>query len=140
MDYSDNIDRLIAAKTSANNLLAMQLMLHVLKISFEEAFLKLIPANEDDRIISLVIGEIEIRYKVDLQRIIYAPSSYADIERSIHYTDKELPNSRQKLFADDDSILSLGEFGPIENLKEIRDDLAELCPYIEALYEQMVDG
>jgi hypothetical protein len=140
MDYLKSIEQLLASKKAENNYLAVQLMMTILHYSFEEAYAKLQPANENDQLVSLEIAELHVNYKVDLQRIIYAPSSYADIERTIIYKDKVLPNSTQKLFADDDSILSLGEFGPVEDLKEIRDDLASLCPYMEALYEQMLDS
>jgi len=139
MEYLENINRLIDAKTAENNYLAMQLMLNVLHYSFEEAYLKLKLDNQNDALLTLAIAEVQIDYKVDLQRIIYAPSSYADIERSIYFKGTLEPNSIQKLFADDDSIMGLGEFGSIENLVEIQEDLANLCPYVQALYERMED-
>ncbi|MCP4441256.1 MAG: hypothetical protein GY810_20315 [Aureispira sp.] len=137
MEELENINRLIATKTAENNYLAMQLMLNVLDYSFEEAFLKLQLHNQNDQLLSMSIAHVRIDYEVDMQRMIYVPSAYADIERTIYYKGKLEPNSAQKLHADEDSIFSLGEDGPVENLKEIREDLGEICPYIEALYQLM---
>lgn len=134
------INELIAAQTAENNYLAMQLMLNVLNYSFEEAFLKLQLSNQKDKLLTLTIAELRIDYSVDLQRMIYVPSAYADMERSIYYKGKLEPNSIEKLHADEDSVFSLGEFGGVEQLPEIREDLATIAPYIEALYLLMEEG
>ena len=85
MDYPDKINQLIEARTPENNYLALQLMMNLLHYSFEEAYAKLKAANRNDELVTLAIADIHIVYKVDLQRIIYAPSSYADIQRNVFY-------------------------------------------------------
>ncbi len=134
MDYPDKINQLIEARTPENNYLALQLMMNLLHYSFEEAYAKLKAANRNDELVTLAIADIHIVYKVDLQRIIYAPSSYADIQRNVFYRGELLPDSTKKLYADDDSILGLGEFGTVEELQEIKDDIAALCGLVKQLW------
>jgi len=140
MEYLEKIEELIASGTAENNYLAVQFMMNILNYSFEQAYAKLEPANQDDKIVSLAIADIEVCYKVDLQRVIYNSSSYADIDRIVYYKGEPEPDSAKRLSADDDSVLSLGEFGRVENLQEIRDDLAGLSVYVERLFKQMGEG
>lgn len=140
MEDINKIKELIASSTAENNYLAMQLMLNVLDYSFEEAFLQLQLSNQNDQLLSLAIAELRVEYLVDLQQMIYVPSAYADIERSIYYQNKLEPNSIEQLHANEDSIFSLGEFGAVEQLPEIREDLEKIAPYIEALYLLMEEG
>lgn len=137
MSDLDKINQLLETASSENNYLAMHLMLNVLNLTFEEAYAKLRLQNEDDKLLKLEIGDISILYKVDLQRIIYSASSYADIERIIFFRGEEVPNSKKRMHADDDSILSLGEFGGVEELSEIQNDLAYLLPFIKDLWFEM---
>jgi hypothetical protein len=136
MSDLEKINSLIESGTSENNYLAMQLMLKVLHLPFEEAYSKLKIKNKNDELLNLHIGEISIEYKVDLQRIIYAASSYADIDRYVFYRGEEVPNSKKRLHADDDSILSLGEFGGVDELREIKEDLSSLCNLVMELFER----
>jgi hypothetical protein len=139
MEYLEKINNLIASRTGENNYLAIQFMMNILHYSFEQAYSKLEPANQDDKIVSLAIADIEVRYKVDLQRVIYNSSSYADIDRLVYYKGEPEPDSAKRLSADDDSVLSLGEFGTVEDLAEIRADLAELSVYVESLFKRMTE-
>ena len=134
MSDSDKINSLIESGTAENNYLAMQLMLSVLHLSFEEAYAKLKIKNRDDELLSLAIAEILIEYKVDLQRIIYSASSYADIERNVFFRGEEVPNSKKRLHADDDSILSLGEFGGVDELQEVKEDIVILSSIVKQLW------
>ena len=136
MSELEKIDNLIESGTAENNYLAMQLMLKVLQLPFEEAYSKLKIKNKNDELLNLDIGEISIEYKVDLQRIIYAASSYADIDRYVFFRREVVPNSKKRLHADDDSILSLGEFGGVDELREIKEDLSSLCNLIMELFER----
>jgi hypothetical protein len=136
MSELEKIDNLIESATAENNYLAMQLMLKVLHLPFEEAYSKLKIKNKNDELLNLDIGEISIEYKVDLQRIIYAASSYADIDRYVFYRGEVVPNSKKRLHADDDSILSLGEFGGVDELREIKEDLSSLCKFVMELFER----
>jgi hypothetical protein len=134
MSDLEKINSLIESGTAENNYLAMQLMLSVLDLPFEDAFAKLKIKNREDELLSLEIGDILIEYKVDLQRIIYAASSYADIDRYVFYRGEEVPNSKKRLHAEDDSILSLGEFGGVDELQEVKDDLATISSLIKDLW------
>jgi hypothetical protein len=136
MSELEKIDNLIESATAENNYLAMQLMLKVLHLPFEEAYSKLKIKNKNDELLNLDIGEISIEYKVDLQRIIYAASSYADIDRYVFFRREVVPNSKKRLHADDDSILSLGEFGGVDELREIKEDLSSLCKFVMELFER----
>lgn len=136
MDDFSKIALLIDSKSAENNYLAMQLMMTLLHYSFEEAYSHLIPAYHDDDEVFLEIGEIRIVYKVDLQRIIYAASSYADIERLVYFRGIALSDSKKRLYADDDSILGLGEFGTVDELVEIKEDIIGLCPLVKELWER----
>lgn len=128
------INQLLENGSAENNYLAMQLMLNVLNLTFEEAYAKLKLKNKDDALLNLNIGEISIEYRVDLQRIIYAASSYADIDRYVFFQEVEVPGSKKRMHADDDSILGLGEFGGVDELSEIQNDLAVLQPLIKDLW------
>jgi hypothetical protein len=134
MDYNEKIKLLIDAPSPENNYLALQLLMNLLHYSFEEAYAKLKPENQDDELVRLAIANIHIVYKVDLQRIIYAPSSYADIVRNVIFRGEVLPDFSKKLYADDDSILGLGELGTVEELQEIKDDIAALCGLVKQLW------
>jgi hypothetical protein len=136
MSDQDKINNLIESGTAENNYLAMQLMLKVLQLPFEEAYSKLKIKNRDDEMLTLDVGDIRIEYKVDLQRIIYAASSYADIDRCVFFRAEPLPNSKKRLHADDDSILGLGEFGGVDELQEIKEDLSSLCNLVKELFER----
>jgi hypothetical protein len=136
MSELEKIDNLIESGTSENNYLAMQLMLKVLQLPFEEAYSKLKIKNKNDELLNLDIGEISIEYKVDLQRIIYAASSYADIDRNVFFRGVEIPNAKKRLHADDDSILGLGEYGGVDELREIKEDLSSLCNLVMELFER----
>jgi hypothetical protein len=92
--------------------------------------------NKNDELLNLDIGEISIEYKVDLQRIIYAASSYADIDRNVFFRGVEIPNAKKRLHANDDSILGLGEFGGVDELQEIKEDLSSLCNLVMELFER----
>jgi hypothetical protein len=134
MSELDKINQLLENGSAENNYLAMQLMLNVLNLTFEEAYAKLKLKNKDDALLNLNIGEINIEYRVDLQRIIYAASSYADIDRYVFFRSEQVEGSKKRMHADDDSILSLGEFGGVDELSEIQDDLAGLQPLIKDLW------
>ena len=136
MSDQDKINNLIESGTAENNYLAMQLMLKVLQLPFEEAYSKLKIKNRDDEMLKLAVGDICIEYKVDLQRIIYAASSYADIDRNVFFRGEEIPNAKKRLHADDDSILGLGEFGGVDELQEIKEDLSSLCNLVKELFER----
>ncbi len=136
MSDQDKINNLIESGTAENNYLAMQLMLRVLHLPFEEAYARLKLKNLNDELIYLEIGDIRIEYKVDLQRIIYAASSYADIDRCVFFRAEPLPNSKKRLHADDDSILGLGEFGGVDELQEVKEDLSSLCNLVKELFER----
>jgi len=135
MSEQDKINSLIESGTGENNYLAMQLMLKVLHLPFEDAYARLKLKNLNDELLLLEIGEIRVEYKVDLQRIIYAASSYADIDRFVFFGGAEVPYSKRRLHADDDSILSLGEFGGVDDLEEIKADLSSLCHLVKTLWE-----
>jgi hypothetical protein len=139
MEYLEQINNLIASRTAENNYLAVQFMMNILNYSFAQAYSKLEAASQNDKIVSLAIADIEVRYKVDLQRIIYNSSSYADIDRLVYYKGEPEPDSAKRLSADDDSVLSLGEFGTVENLVEIQSDLAGLSVYVESLFKRMTE-
>jgi hypothetical protein len=136
MSELEKIENLIESGTAENNYLAMQLMLTVLQLPFEEAYSKLKIKNRDDEMLTLDVGDIRIEYKVDLQRIIYAASSYADIDRNVFFRGVEIPNAKKRLHADDDSILGLGEFGGVDELEEIKEDLSSLCNLVKQLFER----
>jgi len=136
MSDQDKINSLIESGTAENNYLAMQLMLKVLHLPFEEAYARLKLKNSNDELLTLDIGDIRIEYKVDLQRIIYAASSYADIDRFVFFGGAEVPDSKKRLHADDDSILGLGEFGGVDELQEIKEDVSSLCNLVKELFER----
>lgn len=136
MDDFSKIALLIDSKSADNNYLAMQLMMTLLYYSFEAAYSNLKPQCYEEEEVFLEIGEIRIVYKVDLQRIIYDASSYADIERLVYFRGIALSDSKKRLYADDDSILGLGEFGTVDELVEIKADIFGLCPLVKELWER----
>jgi hypothetical protein len=60
MSELEKIDNLIESASAENNYLAMQLMLKVLHLPFEEAYSKLKIKNKNDELLNLDIGEISI--------------------------------------------------------------------------------
>lgn len=141
MEEQDKINQLINARTSANNHLAITLMIQLLGYTFEEAFLrlKLAPMLGQDNF-CIEISHIRIEYRVDFEEMLYVPAKFADIHRAIYYKNKLEPNSATRIHADEESVFSLGWECHAAQLKEIRNDLKEIAPHIAALYELMEEG
>jgi len=136
----DKIKQLIQARTSENNHLAIQLMMQLLDYSFEEAFAELQLARIDDLTYQIEITHIRIEYKVFFQDMMYVPAAYADIDRRIFYKNKVEPASELRIYADEESILTLGIKRDPRELAEIKEDLQAITPHIQALYEYMQQG
>lgn len=141
MEEQSKIDQLIAARTSANNHLAITLLMELLDYTFEEAFLRLrlTPMAGQDNF-CIEISHIRIEYRVNFEEMLYVPAKFADIRRAIYYRDKLEPNSALNIHADEESVFSLGWECNAEYLQEIRDDLKEIAPHIAALYQLMEEG
>ena len=115
-------------------------MMSLLNYTFEEAFLKLKLHNRGNNKFEIEITDIRIEYWVDFQEMMYVPATFADVYRRIFYKNKLEPSSDVKLHADEESIFNLGIERNVEKLEEISEDLKDICPHIEALFELMEQG
>ena len=87
MTDHEKIALLLNSQTGEDNFIAMRLMLDVLGLSFEEAFLRLQLREETPLKFSIAIGDIRLFFSVDLYAIIDIPPYWGYIRRSIFISE-----------------------------------------------------
>ncbi len=136
MNNEEKIDMLINSRTKENNYLAMRLMVDVIKINFEKAFLKLNLSQKFRFFYMIEIADIQICYGLRLFNFLGLPVQWAEIERQIFFRKLLVHDSYKEIHLEDNSSVHLEE-NQLKMLYEIQSDLREISPVVKQLFYSM---
>ena len=108
------------------------------KYSLVEAIRAIRFTRIKEDVISIEIGQLSLHYVFDYQPILYVPMSYADIYRTIRIDNKPIEKYSQKLYADEDVILKLGEELDPTKCETILEDRQTITVVLASLYQDLI--
>lgn len=133
MTEQEKINLLIESRQSANNYLALRLMIDVLHLSFEEAFLKLKLGKTSLKTCTLEIADIKVCYEVDFHQMIDVPSDWVYIRRRVFFREQELTEYFEETYVEEVYWFN-ADFDILKEVVEIKNDFPYLVPIVESLF------
>ncbi len=139
MTDHEKIALLLNSQTGENNFIAMRLMLDVLGLSFEEAFLRLQLQEETPLKFSITIGDIRLFFSVDLYAIIDIPPYWGYIRRSIFISEVLQKQYNADSYIDEYLAWELlyNADSRAENTAEMKEDIQAALPIVKQLFFEL---
>jgi len=136
MTDHEKIDLLLNSQTGENNFIAMRLMLDVLGLSFEEAFLRLQPRELSRFEINIAIADIQVFFVAELYHAINTPPHWGYLRRDIFVAGEVQKQWHEDIYIDEDLAWRFNSYKEerLQNTLLIKEEIEIAMPIIKQLF------
>jgi len=136
MTDHEKIDLLLNSQTGENNFIAMRLMLDVLGLSFEEAFLRLQLREEAACRFSIEIADIRIFFVVNLYAAIEVPPHWGYLRRDILIAGEIQKQWHKDIYIDEGVAWRLNTYDDerVQDIAVLKNDIRAVIPIVKQLF------